>query len=234
MPATIQITLDLTGHPQIYPARLHGAACALLETPDSDHQRQYKPFAVGPLYDIDGSTRWRLGWLAEQPPPQLPDRIRLGDVDCDVRAAHFDNTSYARLADSKPARHAQLQVVSPMYFSRNGRDHPLPDPVLIVRNLAQRWNAHAPALFAITDELLRAITGTVFLHAMAGETVRTPVSATMHQTGFFGTVRLGLIKAADHTTRTIFAALMQFAIIAGIGAQTTHGFGAIRVKDLAP
>lgn len=54
MPATVQLTLDLTGRPQIYPARLHGAACALLETERSDHRQQHKPFAVGPLHAMEG------------------------------------------------------------------------------------------------------------------------------------------------------------------------------------
>lgn len=56
----------------------------------------------------------------------------------------------------------------------------------------------------------------------------------MNQTGFLGSARIGLTKTTDHTTRTVFAALMRFAVVAGIGAQTTHGFGSVRLEDLAP
>jgi hypothetical protein len=39
-------------------------------------------------------------------------------------------------------------------------------------------------------------------------------------------VAIALNRQADPTTHTVFAALMRFAAIAGLGAQTTHGFGA--------
>ncbi|MGW9307758.1 CRISPR system precrRNA processing endoribonuclease RAMP protein Cas6 [Saccharomonospora azurea] len=233
MPATVRLTLDLAGRPRIYPARLHGAACALLETTRDDHRRQHKPFAVGPLYDVGGHTRWRLGWLTDHDPPPLPRLVRFGDTPCPVLDVRVEQTSYAELARSEPARHAQLRMTSPLYFSRSGRDHPLPDPVLIVRSAAQRWNAHAPEMFTIADKQIRAVTGTVFLHDMEGETVRTPVSATMHQTGFLGSVRLGLTKSADHAARMVFAALLRFAALAGVGAQTTHGFGSIQLEELS-
>lgn len=232
MPATITLTLDLTERPRIYPARLHGAMCTLLEDLDADHGRQHKPFAAGPLRDAEEGTRWRIGWLGEQQPPQLPDSVRFGDVSCPVRGVQYESVGYAGLAQTKPARHAQIETLSPLYFSRNGRDHPLPDPVLIVRTLTQRWNAHAATALAIPEETLHALTDTVILHDMAGETVRTPVSATMKQIGFLGTVRLGLTKAADRDTQTLFAALMRYATMAGIGAQTPHGFGAIELTEI--
>ncbi|SDQ35455.1 CRISPR system precrRNA processing endoribonuclease RAMP protein Cas6 [Actinopolyspora saharensis] len=234
MPATIRLTLDQPGSARIYPARLHGAACAVLESGGGEHRQQRKPFAVWPLRDLDGRTGWQLGWLAEHDPPAVPRRIRLGEAHCRVREVDVDGVSYARLANSEPARHAQLRMISPLYFSRNGRDHPLPDPVLIVRNAAQRWNAHAPEPLHVGEEQLRAITGMVFLHDLAGETVRTPVSATMEQTGFVGTVRLGLTRNAERVTRGLFAALMRFTAVAGVGAQTTHGFGGVQLEELDP
>ncbi|MFC7343252.1 CRISPR system precrRNA processing endoribonuclease RAMP protein Cas6 [Saccharopolyspora griseoalba] len=234
MPATITFTLDMSERPWIYPARLHGAVCALLEEPGADHRRQHKPFAAGPLRDTEDGTRWRIGWLGEEHPPQVPETVRFGDVSCPVRGVQHEGTGYAGLAQAKPAAHAQIETLSPLYFSRNGRDHPLPDPVLIVRNLTQRWNVHAPADLAISDEALRELTDTVILHDMAGETVRTPVSATMKQIGFFGTIRLGLSKKAGRGTQTLFAALMRYATMAGVGAQTPHGFGAVELTEMTP
>lgn len=67
---------------------------------------------------------------------------------------------------------------------------------------------------------------------MDGRTVSTPVSATMHQTGFVGTIRLALTRAAGAPLASLFAALMRYTDIAGLGAQTTHGFGAVRLQHL--
>ena len=139
---------------------------------------------------------------------------------------------FAALAASPPAWSAELDIISPLYFSRNGRDHPLPDPVLMLRSACERWNAFAPIPLPIPDETARALLAAVRLAAMEGRTVSTPVSATMHQTGFVGSVRLALGRDATPCLASAFAALMRFADIAGVGAQTTHGFGAVRLRRL--
>ncbi len=120
-----------------------------------------------------------------------------------------------------------------MYFSRNGRDHPLPDPGLMLRSAAIRWNQHAPSVLSVPDEALRELTGLLYLADFDGGTVRAPVSATMHQTGFVGDVHLALVRAAGRASRVTFAALVRFAAMAGFGAQTTHGFGAVDVLELS-
>ncbi|HEY6424083.1 MAG TPA: CRISPR system precrRNA processing endoribonuclease RAMP protein Cas6, partial [Pseudonocardiaceae bacterium] len=61
------------------------------------------------------------------------------------------------------------------------------------------------------------------------ETRRAQVSRTMWQTGFVGAARLALTKTSDDVTAQVFAALIRFAEFAGVGAQTTHGFGAVRL-----
>ncbi|MER7011661.1 CRISPR system precrRNA processing endoribonuclease RAMP protein Cas6 [Saccharopolyspora sp. NPDC000359] len=234
MPAAITITLEASERIRAYPARLHGALCKMLEDPDGDHRRQHKPFAAGPLQVNEDGARWRVGWLGQGAPARLPESIRFGDVTCAVRGVQLESLGYAELAQAKPARHAQFETLSPLYFSRDGRDHPLPDPSSIVRSLAQRWNAHAPAEFTIPDDVFRALSGRVILHEMDGRTIRTPVSVTMKQIGFSGTFRIGLTRTADQATTTLFAALMQYATMSGIGAQTTYGFGAVELTEIAP
>ena len=123
-------------------------------------------------------------------------------------------------------------MVSPMYFSRNGRDHPIPDPVLIVRSLARRWNVAVPATVAIPDELRDRLCAAVLLADMQGGTVAAPVTTSRDQVGFVGTVRLELPRHAELDIGVVFAALMRFAELAGIGAQTTHGFGAVDLLGL--
>lgn len=77
-----------------------------------------------------------------------------------------------------------------MFFSRNGRDHPLPDPALIMRSAATRWNLHAPPALAVPEDLLRELGKLVYLADFGGRTVWAPVSATMTQTGFVGDMPL--------------------------------------------
>jgi CRISPR-associated endoribonuclease Cas6 len=196
--------------------------CALVELQwDGKHDAQCKPFSTGPLVANAGLARWRLGWLASNPPRLSPQIIRFGPQPCRVVGCDIEDVPFGSLAGSEPAWSADLEIVSPLYFSRNGRDHPLPDPVLMLRSALDRWNAFAPQPFQIADKFVRDLFGTVWLASMDGQTVSTPVSATIYQTGYLGTARLALTRAADAPVASAFAALMRYADIAGLGAQTT-------------
>ncbi len=233
MPAVV--TLDLVPQPgmQVYPARLHGAACALIEPSwDGSHAAQRKPFSVGPLVEESGVARWRLGWLPEETLAVEPSVVRFGALACPVLRCDVRAVSFASLAGGPPAWSAELDILSPLYFSRNGRDHPLPDPVLIIQSALARWNAFAPAGLSVPPDVERELASTVWLAAFDGRTESVPVTATMHQTGFAGSVRLALTRAASPVVASAFAALMRFTEIAGLGAQTTHGFGAIHLRRL--
>jgi len=232
MPAVIELELAHQPGLVVYPARLHGAACALLEPPNRDHTAQQKQFSAGPLVDLGGRIGWTLGWLASQQPPPLPTTVRFGQTSSPILAHRIEDSSFATLAATAPAWSAELEAVSPLFFSRNGRDHPLPDPVLILRSALNRWNHHAPSVLTVNDPAAHALLAAVHLADMQGRTVRANVSATMDQLGFIGTVRLALSQKADSPTAILFAALMRFAAIAGLGAQNTHGFGATRLIRL--
>lgn len=232
MPAVV--TLDLVPQPglQVYPARLHGAACTLMEPTSAEHHAQRKPFSAGPLMGEGGMIRWRLGWLPEDVLALAPQAVRFGPLDCPVLRCDVRPVPFASLANGPPAWSAELELLSPLYFSRNGRDHPLPDPVLIVQSALARWNAFAPPVLAVPPEVAHELAATVWLAAFEGRAESAPVTATMHQTGFVGSVRLALTRAAGPAVAGAFAALMRFADIAGLGAQTTHGFGATHLTRL--
>jgi CRISPR-associated endoribonuclease Cas6 len=183
--------------------------------------------------EVEGSAPWRLSWLAEREPPSLPTTVVFGDARCPVSSTTVRRVSYAELAGSAPVGHAHLRVTSPMFFSRNGRDHPLPDPGLMLRSAATRWNRHAPAALAVPDDALRELAKLIYLADFEGRTARVPVSATMSQTGYVGEVHLALVRIADRSARVTFAALTRFAALAGLGAQTTHGFGAVDMLEPA-
>lgn len=235
MPAVLDLELSVPAGTQVYPARLHGAACAMLEHHSVPHIAQHKPFSVSPLFESEpGRAMWRVGWLAAAEPPPVPKTVALGPARCEVQLARPTSATFAELLASPPVRRAELHFVSPTFFARKGRDLPLPDPVLIMRSLATRWDAHAPAELALPAKELSALLDTVYLGEMAGETRRAQVSHTMWQTGFVGAARLALTRAADDVTAQVFTALTRFAEFAGVGAQTTHGFGAVRLATPRP
>jgi len=229
------VTLDLVPRPglQVYPARLHGAACALIEPSwDGSHAAQRKPFSASPLVGESGVARWRLGWLPEDTLAVEPSVVRFGALACPVLRCDVRAVSFASLAGGPPAWSAELDILSPLYFSRNGRDHPLPDPVLIIQSALARWNAFAPAGLSVPPDVERELASTVWLAAFDGRTESAPVTATVHQTGFVGSIRLALTRSAGPAVAGAFAALMSFADIAGVGAQTTHGFGTTHLRKL--
>ncbi|WP_239377148.1 CRISPR system precrRNA processing endoribonuclease RAMP protein Cas6 [Frankia sp. Cj5] len=253
MPASLTLKFTTPPRPPL-PRHLLGAAARLFETPDSDHHADTKPFAVGPLVPspgsanpektahpgkagkLDGSptmTLWRLGWLGHgDPPPAWPPRtVRFGPCEQSVMGFDTDLWPFARLASAGPARRVRLRMLTPTFFSRNGRDLPLPEPVLIVRSLLARWNAHAPDTLTIDDSAARELVGSVFLDAVSGASEQVPVTEQIRQVGFVGEAELRLLKTASAAAAEVFGALMRFAAIAGVGAQTTHGFGAVDIRN---
>jgi CRISPR-associated endoribonuclease Cas6 len=234
VPAVIELELALRPGLQVYPARLHGAACSMLEPTTVAHTASIKPFAAGPVVGAgDGTAGWRLGWLGDPSPDLRLDTVTFGPTSCPVLRQTVRPLTFGELCRSRPARRAELELLSPLYFSRNGRDYPLPDPVLILRSTITRWNAHAPEAFTIPNELRESLLSTVYLeHGMRGGTIAAPVTSTMDQTGYVGTVPLALTRAATDEVASLFVALLRFAAVAGIGSQTTHGFGATRLIRL--
>lgn len=232
MPARIELELAHRPGVRLYPARLHGAACALFETPESDHNSQHKPFTASPLVGGSRGSLWILGWLGETSVPSAGEVVVFGDHRCAVLGRRVVQTSYAELSATAHCDAATLELWSPAYFSRNGRDYPLPDPVLIVRGLVARWNQHCPAHLRWSEEVSRQLFREVTIAEMTGRTVRAQVTYTMEQIGFVGSVRLLLKQSATADVGVAFSALMKFAQLSGIGAQTTHGFGACRLAAM--
>jgi CRISPR-associated endoribonuclease Cas6 len=231
MPAALTVRFDRPA-PAPTPRQVLGAAAGLFETAGSDHHAAVKPFAAGPFIDDDGAgTWWRLGWLADDklPPGWPPASVRFGGDVRPVTGFGGEVRPYAAMARSGAARRARLRMLTPMFFSRNGRDLPLPEPVLLVRSLLARWNAHAPASLQVAVDDARALAGAVFLDGMSGGTERVELGPTLRQSGFTGEAELRLLRSAPQAVAEVFGALMRFAEVAGVGAQTTCGFGAVEV-----
>jgi CRISPR-associated endoribonuclease Cas6 len=81
----------------------------------------------------------------------------------------------------------------------------------------------------VSDDDARAVVAAVFLDAVAGSTRRVAVGPGLWQVGFVGEAELRLLRSAPDAAGAVFGALLRFAEIAGVGAQTTCGFGAVEV-----
>ncbi|MGH4018053.1 MAG: CRISPR system precrRNA processing endoribonuclease RAMP protein Cas6 [Pseudonocardiaceae bacterium] len=228
MPTLLTLRLTEPAVPP-FPAHLHAAACGLLEPPDADHTAQRKPFAVGAPVTEQGFVMWRLGWLPDRALPAAwpPQRLRLGGSTCQVFDAQTRHQPFAALAASRPVTQCLVRFLTPTYFSRNGRDVPLPDPVLILRSLTQRWNTFAPAGLTIDDTLSKELLATALLTDADVHTVRVQVGHDAWQTGFVGDTELALTRTASPDVGAVFTALLRYATVAGVGARTTHGFGEV-------
>jgi CRISPR-associated endoribonuclease Cas6 len=222
------------------PGQVHGLACALLDRDSAAHRAQEKPWAAWPV-DVeqdDGRARWSLHWLRDDcaaPTDRLGvgSRVRLGGRGFTLRSVSPAMTGYAALADRVASR-ADMWFQSPTYFSRNGRFYPLPDPVLVFRGLAARWNARqADVSTSLPEELLRQLTSVVAISAYQLQTTRVAVGAGergAERPAFTGWARFAVPRGAEEAARRAFAALVGFAEFAGVGAMTTHGLGAVSAE----
>jgi len=230
---------------------VHGLACRLLEPPESPgHHNQRKPFSARLPRPSDTSPEeldLRLGQLCPgdgMPAPlaaALGQRYRLGAVELEALAVRKDaGSSYVELRRLGPLWACEYRFLSPTYFARSGRDYPLPDPQLIVRSLVERWNTHSPDSdeVRVGEDLARELGSRIVLAAHAIRTRAVPSGNGRPRIGFVGTARLGLRTPdrrdqAGIASARLLATLSAFAPYSGVGAQTTHGLGAVTTTRLA-
>lgn len=239
MPTTIRFTLRPTRDCSVDARKLHGLACSLLETDEDDHTKATKSFAVWPIVGSGGLIDLHLGWLSDTTlPPRVESvaALRLGNTRCNVESRTALRRSFAALSAGAGRRAATVTFHSPTYFSDNGVDVVVPDPRLIVGSYQRRWNeANPPGTpYHIGADEWSSVRRSVLLGAYELRTARMH-DGHRHEPrlGFVGHAELILDRPASSSTRSIFAALVRFAAVAGTGRQTTHGFGAT-TSDLNP
>jgi CRISPR-associated endoribonuclease Cas6 len=220
--------------------QLHGLACALFEGAGAaGHDGQEKPFAVWPLLPAPGppDQAWAFcaAWLAAGPPPAgvvAPAQIRLGSASCQVPEITHRSVTHAALIAGPAVTTACLEFCSPTYFSQNGADVVLPDPRLIAGSWRRRWNASLPDgdVMRIDDEAWHGLHRAIRLTSFDLRTRRMDSGRGYERAGFTGTATLRLDREAPSAAREMLGTLVRFAEFCGTGAQTTHGFGATRVR----
>lgn len=232
MPTTYEVVFRLrTVLRQITFADVHRLACYLVEEPGPEaHAAQVKSFSVWPLhYDND---RWYLTINAvndsEQWDRRINDRLaktpHLGpDIPLVGPRLHVARVSFSEIAKQSPRTRQRVTFVSPTTFSRNGRSYALPDPVLIHRQLARKWNLFAPPELKWSDETVEQLCQTVVLESANIEASRLPNLGS--RVGFVGSAEF----RTEHTSAAIFSSLWHFATFCGVGSLTTQGLGAVQL-----
>lgn len=247
MPTQYTIDFEMTKRfvRPVTPQDLHKLACYLMEGLESaEHWSQSKTFTISSIVLVDGielispvSPRYlsvSLNRLIDEVDDhdllvqQLRSRPNLGkEHPLTFVDVHIRQESFAQLSSLTPTSRVQVEFQTPAFFSRNGRKYFLPDPILIHQRLIQRWNdMQLGAGIHIDDDLARELTSHISLDACSIETVGGPSKSE----GFMGTAVFGLMQAAPQTCHHLLSTLWGFAEYAGIGAQTTHGFGVVSVS----
>ncbi|MEV4511586.1 CRISPR system precrRNA processing endoribonuclease RAMP protein Cas6 [Dactylosporangium sp. NPDC049525] len=172
--------------------------------------------------------------------PAPPADVKLGDHRYQVVGIEDRSVTFGELLQGGAATAVRMEHRSPATLSVPTAQYPdgtrgpkrylpLPEPVIIYRGLARRWNTHAPAALRLPDTVLTEISARV---ALAEHDIRTVVAdlGDGKRPGFVGRATYVLAGAdRDDHARTAFTALSGFAGLCGVGSQTSHGLGAVTV-----
>jgi CRISPR-associated endoribonuclease Cas6 len=223
---------------------LHRLACFLIEDSGVEaHEQQAKPFAIWPLIvdDADeGIVEITIQSLVDD--PLVVERVsarlnghegrkaNLGkDAPLHDAMLNISEVLWDELAAMPPASSVEVELLSPMTYSRSGASYPLPDPILVHRQLTTRWNQYAPDDFMqIPDDLSREINGAISLTKVSISSVR--LQEFNNKIAGVGTFAFQVDKKSDALIREWFASLWSYAQFCGLGAMTTQGLGAVSTK----
>ena len=143
-------------------------------------------------------------------------------------------TSWAQLvAGAWPEGEITLEFASPTAFgfgqtTWGKKVMVLPDPALVFGGLIRAWNSAAPVPLQMDKGALAAyLEEDAVVKRIEWLETRMLHFSRSPQVGFVGQVTYGLM-AADEPIRCQLNALADFAFYAGVGAQTTMGFGQCR------
>jgi CRISPR-associated endoribonuclease Cas6 len=182
-----------------------------------------------------GRASLRIGWLMDTARPRLDqcigEHIRFGPQFFHITDADEDVVPYAALRHLPPARRALLTFHSPTYFARAGRWYPMPDPTLLYNGLSRRWNTYAPTDLNVTDTERDLLLGTVsiaFVDIQSGTRELAPDKGT--RVTFTGQIEYVLTGTHWADAAPLFTTTTVYAGLAGVGAQTTHGLGAVETE----
>jgi len=181
-------------------------------------------FAAGDTLTFEG-VDFTVEDLTPSPPLPLSPSPWAGTDDYQALAAR-----YLLPAGSLPDNRWTLLFASPTTFKTQGQTQPLPLPGLVFGSLVRRWNAFAPVALP-EDGVQRYAEEMVVLSRFNLKSAPGWDRGKGDRRG----LRIGCIgQAAYHAQNrdrywlSVLSLLADFALYAGVGAQTTMGMGQVR------
>ena len=153
-----------------------------------------------------------------------------------ARHAWAGTASYDQLlanSDRPSGRSVVLTFHTPTAFSSNVRNVAklFPEPDLVFRSLAMRWNAYAGSDRAIAPVRLDALCWAlrVTRYSLVTRTVRLAPRVTTK--GFVGSCAYSLGSRAPADCRQALRLLAEFAFFTGVGLRSTMGMGQVTLAS---
>jgi CRISPR-associated endoribonuclease Cas6 len=212
-----------------------------------------KPFTVSDLFEHEGQLTLRFTALTPSVARALAQAAATGGLRPDAvlnldglklrltgaatrREQHpwAGQTSYGSLAlpwlyqQAEPEIRLAFEFASPVTFKSNDMNVPVPLPQWVFGGLLDRWNAFAPVPLPEAVREFAALRMALSRYEL--RTVAVPFKPGAVK---FGAVGYG-VYTAPHPDETLLSALnllSEFAFYAGVGAQTTMGFGQCRALE---
>lgn len=223
---------------------LHRLACFLMEESGTEaHDQQNKTFTIWPLLlDEDDDRKVEITIHSLTDNPLIEDQIHVRMIGYNNKKPNLGprlplqhNTitmemhTWSELLATAPQSSVSVELLSPMFYSRSGEAYPLPDPILVHRQLARRWNECVPSdRMRISDELSRELNSLISIRELELSSVSLP--ELQHRMACTGQFSFILKKSAEIIHKEWFSTLWQFAQFSGLGAMTTQGLGAIAIS----
>lgn len=212
---------------------LHAALSEILEHGLVGHIGQHvKPYTISPLWEHDLGAVQQLTWLSDSSTGTIDDRmrqsfgqeIRFGTQTGVISTIErLETTSFESLIEPGVAPFEfKFTFHSPVTFRKGNRTEPSPYPTAVFGHLRRRWHEFCdPGTeltidFADCEMLIGSING--FTHV-----VDIPKRGAIK--GFVGDVTIECAPTTKRSARQALHALARFAAFAGVGANTTIGFG---------
>jgi len=213
----------------------------------SGHGDQGRKWACGPLRAAPDATGRASGIILEVRllDDALADRlqaatrpggaVRLGAHHYRLAGAvPQDEVPWPALRRWSGERAWQVRYVTPVCVRRRNRTSPWPAPDSVARGLAERWQRLSPAT---APPVPGPGTGPVWVSDIEGRSQVQILTRRVRRggewqtqdeviSGFVGRIRYVCDQGSD-TEAADFGALLAFAVFAGAGSHTTHGFGVV-------
>ncbi|WP_456438341.1 CRISPR-associated endoribonuclease Cas6 [Desulfurobacterium sp.] len=231
---------------EVYPKRVHALFFSILPEDISEKihsQKSTKPFTIcfEKFFRENGENevsklKLKVTLLDDFLFPYFSQGVILGEKKLYMGSTairkkeilSIEHKSYEDLiGNTEENRDFLFYFKTPTTFKKGSSDYPLPEPVLIFKNLLKKWNKFSPFKIEIsTKELLKLLQiGGVWI-----KTRKFSLLPNGKTIGFYGRVFINVRTEKKETLRKLNI-LFNFSSFSGIGRKTTMGMGNVELSS---